>query len=133
VKNSCGGRDHEYNGYLRATRTLIFFIRELVVGERNRIASLARADGSITEDVHELQALARDFYEVLYTLEGTHGMEEVLALVPISVTTDMNMKLTAPFEDQKVKNCSFSDVSNKGTRPRWLPNTLLPTPLGSVW
>jgi hypothetical protein len=66
-----------------------------------------RQDGSITEDQDKLCQMTRDFYRNIYASEGTSGMDEVLASVPISVTTAMNESLTAPFVDGEIKQALF--------------------------
>jgi hypothetical protein len=43
----------------------------------------------------------------MYTSEAISGVEEVLALVLVSVTRAMNERLIAPFDDGEVKSVLF--------------------------
>ena len=77
--------------------------------------------------------LTNDFYKNLFTSEGTTGMDVVLDSVPARVTAELNNGLTAPYTPNEVKKCSFPDVSHKIPGARWIPNTLLPEALGTLW
>jgi hypothetical protein len=73
---------------------------------KNKIGHLKRSDGgTVTDDRQEMKELTREFYENLYTSDGTRGMEEVLSHVP--VTPDMNAKLLTPFENKEIKEALF--------------------------
>lgn len=74
---------------------------------KNRIEQLKKADGSLTEDVGEMQAMTTDFYKSLFQTEGTSNMDAVLNTVPCKVTRDMNEKLLAPFSEAEVKSALF--------------------------
>jgi hypothetical protein len=87
--------------------TRFFHLRASKRKKRNKIYSLTRQDGSTIEDQDELCQMTRDFYRNLYTSEGTSGMDEVLASVPVSVMSVMNESLTAPFEDGEIKQALF--------------------------
>ena len=89
--------------------------------KKNKITRLTRPDGTITEDQCELQQLSREFYTDLYRSEGTNGMDEVLAAVPVSVTAEMNAKLTAPFKEQEVKTALFQMYPTKAPGPDGYP------------
>ncbi|XP_073355316.1 uncharacterized protein [Aegilops tauschii subsp. strangulata] len=49
---------------------------------KNTITQLQRDDGSFSTDPEELAGMASNFYEQLYTSEGTIGMEEGLTVAP---------------------------------------------------
>jgi predicted transcriptional regulator len=83
--------------------TKFFHLRASKRKRRNKIISLTRANGTVTNDQHEISRMARDFYSHLYTSEGTTGMEEVLPSVSPSVTVEMNERLLSPFEAGEVK------------------------------
>jgi hypothetical protein len=83
--------------------------------------SLARPDGTVTEDHQEMMMLTREFYDGLYTSEGTRGMDEVLASVPIKVTSQMNLNLLAPFEDTEIKSALFQMYPTKASGPDGFP------------
>jgi hypothetical protein len=89
--------------------------------KRNQITRLARLDGSFTEEKEELMTLSRNFYENLYSSEGTSGMEEVLASVPVSVSAEMNLMLTAPFDSDEVKTTLFQMYPTKPPGPDGFP------------
>jgi hypothetical protein len=61
--------------------------------KKNRIAALARADGTPMSNEKEMGALANGFYKQLYTSEGVSSMEEVLNCVPTRVDREMNRAL----------------------------------------
>jgi hypothetical protein len=54
---------------------------------------LAKLDGSLTENVDELEIMTNQFYSYLYMAEDTIGMEEVLSHIPTKVDCAMNAKL----------------------------------------
>jgi hypothetical protein len=89
--------------------------------KKNQISRLARPDGSITEDKEELMTLSRNFYDNLYTSEGTSGMETVLQAVPILVTSEMNAKLIAPYQAEEVKATLFQMYPTKASGPDGFP------------
>jgi hypothetical protein len=97
--------------------TRFFHLRASKRKKRNRISRLVRVDGSTTEDQQELEQLTRDFYQNLYTSEGTVGMEEVLDTVPVSITAAMNEKLIANFEEGEVKKSLFQMFPLKAPGP----------------
>jgi hypothetical protein len=101
--------------------TRFFHLRASRRKKKNKISRLVKADGSVTEDQLEIGQLTRSFYNNLYTPEGTVGMEEVLNTVPVSVTTTMNNKLTAPFEDGEVKQALFQMFPLKAPGPDGYP------------
>jgi hypothetical protein len=52
---------------------------------KNKITQLTREDGTITEDIDEMQHMTMEFYSKLYSSEGTTNMEKVLSHVPRKV------------------------------------------------
>jgi hypothetical protein len=65
----------------------------------------------------ELGQMASNFYKTLYTLEGVHGMDEVLRLVPVKVCASMNAMLDAPFDTVEVKTALFEMYPTKAPGP----------------
>ena len=102
----------------RGDRNMRFFhLRASRRKKKNRIVSLLRHDGSLTDDQLELSQMATDFYNNLYSTEGTSGMEEVLQSVPRSVTPEINEQLVAPFEEIEVKKALFQMYPLKSRGP----------------
>lgn len=62
-----------------------------------------QGDGSVSEDCEKMQAMTRDFFQNLYTSEGTANMSAVLDHVPSKVTDSMNTFQCAPFTEKEVK------------------------------
>jgi hypothetical protein len=81
----------------------------------------------------QLCQMTRDFYRNLYTSEGTSGMDEVLASVPVSVTSVMNESLTAPFEDGEIKQALFQMYPLKAPGPDEFLAHFFSETLGCVW
>jgi hypothetical protein len=77
------------------------------------IKTLARDDGQLTEDGNEMQTMASDFYQQLYTSEGVQGMDQVLPQVPQKVTPAINDILIAEFNPMEVKNALFQMFPTK--------------------
>jgi len=50
-----------------------------------------------------MQVMTRDFFQNLYTSEGTANMSAVLDHVPSKVTDSMNTFQCAPFTEKEVK------------------------------
>ena len=74
---------------------------------KNTITSLTRVDGSDTSDPEEMAGMASNFYEKLYTSEGTIGIEEVLSHIPSRVDGAMNARLNAVYMKEEVKEHCF--------------------------
>jgi hypothetical protein len=70
---------------------------------KNKITQLTREDGTISEDIDEMQHMTREFYSKLYSSEGTTNMEKVLSHVPRKVTGEMNAFLCKPFTEKEIK------------------------------
>ena len=57
--------------------------------------------------------MSQDFYDDMYRSEGTSGMDEVLAAVPVFLTAEMNASLTAPFKEHAIKTALFQMFPTK--------------------
>jgi len=60
-----------------------------------------------------MQAMTRDFFQNLYTSEGTANMSAVLDHVPSKVTDSMNTFQCAPFTEKEVKATWRQDGGEK--------------------
>lgn len=89
---------------------------------KNKISSLTRSDGSVSEDCEEMQAMTRDFFQNLYTSEGTANMSAVLDHVPSKVTDSMNTFQCAPFTEKEVKEALFKMFPTKAPGPDGYPD-----------
>jgi hypothetical protein len=63
----------------------------------NKIKVLKRPDGSICTRQEELESLAADFYQQLFSAQAHSTPEDVVHFVPHKVTPAMNTLLDAPF------------------------------------
>ncbi|XP_073360389.1 uncharacterized protein [Aegilops tauschii subsp. strangulata] len=84
---------------------------------KNKITSLARSDGQLTDDAAELEAMKTQFYTNLYTSEGVSNMEEVLDSVPRKVTDDMRAMLDAKYTEEEVKTALYQMFPMKSPGP----------------
>jgi hypothetical protein len=100
--------------------------------KKNKIVRLTRLDGIVSELPVEMQQMTRSFYDDLYRSEGTQGMEEVLAAVPVSVTVEMNAKLVAHFEEKEVKTALFK-CSQQKHRALMGSRLIFSKELGTLW
>jgi hypothetical protein len=87
-----------------------------------RVSRLMRYDGSFSEDPHELNQMTREFYNTLYTSDGTMGMEEVLQTMQVSVTTEVNEQLIVLLEEGEVKQALFQMYPLKAPGPGFQHN-----------
>jgi hypothetical protein len=111
--------------------TRIFHHKASMRRKKNKIDKLTRADGSVCENVNELEQMAHDFYEDLYKSENTIGIEEVLSHVPRKVNGEMNETLNAAYTEEEVKTTLFQIFPSKAPGPDGC--SLLSKALESVW
>jgi hypothetical protein len=83
----------------------------------NKIKVLKRPDGSICTRQEELESLAADFYQQLFSAQAHSTPEDVVHFVPHKVTPAMNTLLDAPFTAEEVKNALFIMKPNKAPGP----------------
>ncbi|XP_071676896.1 uncharacterized protein [Lolium perenne] len=112
--------------------TRFFHLRASQRKKKNRIAALARADGTPTSNEKEMGALANGFYKQLYTSEGVSSMEEVLNYVPTRVDREMNRALDASFQAKEVKEALFEMYPTKAPGPDGFPAHFFSAKLGCV-
>jgi hypothetical protein len=83
----------------------------------NKITSLKRADGSVCSQQAELEAMAAEFYQHLFTAQENTRPEEVVRCVPKKVTDEMNTFLCSPFTAKEVEKALFAMKPNKSPGP----------------
>jgi hypothetical protein len=71
----------------------------------------------VAENPEEMAALTRNFYDTLYMSEGVENMQEVIDVVPVKVTAEMNAGLLKPFEGKEVKEALFQMFPTKAPGP----------------
>jgi hypothetical protein len=101
--------------------TRFFHLRASKRRKQNRITRLKKMNGQFTEDESELKSIVSQFYENLYTSEGTEDMDRVLSTVPLKVTTEMNSKLLDPYTEGEVKEAVFQMFPTKAPGPDGFP------------
>ena len=101
--------------------TRFFHLRASGRRSRNKISRLRKSDGQFTEVALELREIVTNFHSNLFTSEGTDNMEEVLSIVPVKVTPEMNRTLLDPYKEGEVKKALFQMFSKKTPGPDGFP------------
>lgn len=100
--------------------TRFFHLRASNRRRRNKITRLKNTAGQFIEEESELKSLGSQFYEDLYTSEGTVDMDRVLSAVPRKVSEEMNSVLITPFVEE-VKHALFQMFPTKAPGPDGFP------------
>jgi hypothetical protein len=101
--------------------TCFFHLRASQIKKINRITRLTRPNGGVTQDDQEMADLTSTFYEDLYISEGVTNMGEVINVIPVKVTEQMNMDLLKPFEEHEFKTALFQMFPTKAPGPDGFP------------
>jgi hypothetical protein len=64
-----------------------------------------------------MRELALNFYQQLYSSEGSINADEVLNLINHFVTDEMNQKLTGTFSDKEIEEALFQMGPTKALGP----------------
>jgi hypothetical protein len=83
--------------------TRFFHLRANQWKRKNKVASLRKPSGDLTEDPKEMADATTKFYRDLYQSEGTEDMAAVLDTVPVRVTEAMNKELIATISEKEVR------------------------------
>jgi predicted transcriptional regulator len=89
--------------------------------KKNKIERLTRPNGTVCENLDELEAMMKEFYEDLYKSKGTIVIEEVLSNVPSKVTPAMNADLLETYTESEVNNALFQMFPTKAPGPDGFP------------
>jgi hypothetical protein len=73
----------------------------------NRIQKLKRGDGTWTSDTREMEGMARDFFQNLYTCEDDTNPDIVTSLMRECVHDHMNETLCETFTEKEIRDALF--------------------------
>ena len=82
-------------------------------GRSNRIKLLTTEDGRVRTEQEDLERMACDFYQRLFTAQDELRPELVCSHVPRKVTPYMNDILDKPFTEQEVETALFQMAPGK--------------------
>jgi hypothetical protein len=68
-----------------------------------------------------MHGMTMNYYQNLFTSEGTSNMHRVIDHVPCKVTEEMNRFLCNPFTEEEVKTALFQMFSTKAPGPDGFP------------
>jgi hypothetical protein len=88
---------------------------------KNTIRYLRGVDGQRITTDEGMRALARSFYENLYSSKGANNVNAILDNVETLVSDDMNSKLVAQVTDEEVERALFQMGPTKALGPDGLP------------
>jgi hypothetical protein len=91
----------------------------------NKIHKLKRPDGSWTCDSAEMEGLATDFFQSLYTHDETVNPNIITDLISPCINDKMNNNLCAPFSDKDTSDALFQIGPLKAPGPDGFPTRFL--------
>ena len=84
---------------------------------RNEIQKLQDSDGGWYSQQSDLERVATDYFQLMFTSASTSSVQHVINHVREVVTSDMNDMLLAKFTHDKVKRALFQMHPTKAPRP----------------
>jgi hypothetical protein len=93
--------------------------------KKNKIHKLKWPDGSWTCDSAEMEGLATDFFQTLFTRDKVVNPNIITDLVSPCITDDMNNNLCAPFSDKEISDALFQIGPLKALGPDGFPARFL--------
>jgi hypothetical protein len=101
--------------------TKFFHRRASWRSKKNRIRRLKRPDGTWTQDTQEMEDLARDFMQNLYTRDEGINPNIITDLLQTRIDGEMNDKLCAPFSEKEISDALFQIGPLKAPGPDGFP------------
>lgn len=101
--------------------TKYFHLRATMIRRKNLVASLQAENGDLITNISDLERMITDFYWKLYKSEGVTNMNIVLDAIPVRVTEEMNLMLTAEYTKEEVKTALFQMAPSKAPGPDGFP------------
>jgi hypothetical protein len=93
--------------------------------KKNRIRKLKRGDGTLTADTGEMENMARDFFQKLYTRDDNIVPSIVTNVVQECVDERMNESLCATFTEKEISDALFQIGPLKAPGPDGFPARFL--------
>jgi hypothetical protein len=93
--------------------------------KKNRIRKLKRPDGSWTCDTAEMEGLATDFFQSLFTRDKAVNPNLITDMISPCIMDDMNSNLCAPFSDKEISDALFQIGPLKAPGPDGFPACFL--------
>jgi hypothetical protein len=103
----------------------IFIVVHLGEGKKNGIRKLKRQDGTWTSDKIEMEDMAKDFFQSLYTRDEHVNPSRITDLIHQSVDEEMNKDLCAPFSEKEISDALFQIGPLKAPGPDGFPARFL--------
>jgi hypothetical protein len=89
--------------------------------KKNKIKCLKKEDGQITRDKGEMEAMATQFFQDLYSANPSVKPEEVLSMFNLVISDDMNKDLCKPFLEEEISDALFQIGPLKASGPDGFP------------
>jgi hypothetical protein len=105
--------------------TKFFHRRASWRNKKNRIRKLKRPDGTWTSDTDEMECMATEFFQELYTRDENIDPSIITDLIQQCVDDDMNISLCAPFSDKEISDALFQIGPLKAPGPDGFPACFL--------
>jgi hypothetical protein len=75
--------------------------------KKNKIKSLRKTDGQVTKQKDEMETMACDFFKELYMADPMVQAQEVLNLMQLKITDEINEALCKDFSDKEISDAMF--------------------------